>query len=75
MVKNQIVSITNNPYEGLKRIRSAKRNYSDFVSITNNPYEGLKLANSTRDTANSAQVSITNNPYEGLKLSAIAHPL
>ena len=38
-----MVSITNNPYEGLKpkKVCDPVKNWAE-VSITNNPYEGLK---------------------------------
>ena len=43
MEKHQsFVSITNNPYEGLKHIHAIVEQDIEMVSITNNPYEGLK---------------------------------
>ena len=64
--KSQGVSITNNPYEGLKQAKVSVEDMRRTVSITNNPYEGLKLRNHLNHFHRQA-VSITNNPYEGLK--------
>ncbi len=64
--KYKKVSITTNPYEGLKRRFKPFKTESDKVSITTNPYEGLKLDKCNRQTV--FLVSITTNPYEGLKL-------
>ena len=63
------VSITNNPYEGLKlSCHFLFAPSMGWVSITNNPYEGLKLRTTrTRIRILETFVSITNNPYEGLK--------
>ena len=60
------VSITNNPYEGLKLWGGSRRCAFKKVSITNNPYEGLKLIIFQIEESWD-NVSITNNPYEGLK--------
>ena len=37
------VTITNNPYQGLKQYHSLHLYQSFAVTITNNPYQGLKL--------------------------------
>ncbi len=64
-----MVSITINPYEGLKPNMLSHTALSVLVSITINPYEGLKLYKTDVLHIGDTDVSITINPYEGLKHS------
>ena len=71
-----IVSIINNPYEGLKRSEiGCEVEKIISVSIINNPYEGLKLRNWCIYAGFRLLVSIINNPYEGLKPATAIIPI
>ncbi len=61
------ISITANPYQGLKHRGRADTVLADrHISITANPYQGLKLVIWV-EAGDRIRISITANPYQGLK--------
>ena len=61
------LSVTSNPYQGLKRVVDSASSAGLYLSVTSNPYQGLKLREMRR-LIHWHHLSVTSNPYQGLKL-------
>ncbi len=61
------VTISTNPYQGLKQIIAQELALLHIVTISTNPYQGLKQIYAIKHPENNWEVTISTNPYQGLK--------